>query len=946
MNINVNKVRSYINTTAAYGRARWATGGLFTSAVFPEPLTIGQKATFLPAGLYYKIKDELETIIPTPPTNLLPQFSPVVKNIIGDTRKEEKPPIFLMIGSTARSLFGSNPKDDIFAVLKFLTNANKSEGREIFTLDELYGLYSERYSTPAERNIIEIALDSLIEELRVDKTDEGYKIYHQAHKITDITAELSRDLNRIDNLHSLISLLNSSLRQLFRHVDLYLFNNKTEKEFRIVSRTTGEMASSNYYEWKEAQTTLAELLKRFRSTRSPIFVVDPTEENPYIDNESRENDSRVFSTPDEEFITGLLKTDGDVYGAFVVRNWRLKDDSGPSIHLYSPNDNKRAVNTALASLTTQVAVKISKIVQEKGKTVKEIWEEEEEKIKVQAEVSKPENLGMSTNEPLSPVSVCPDKLKTLMAKERFAANSVIVPLKGRKGSEFYAEKIKSPLSEFTSDIIQNFVSYDDLLSTLIFITKSIYPLVEDADIKKWLDTADILILIRDEEGIQGFVTARFISPEKVDNRSVIFTSGTMILPTAQQKGLMTLGNNLIIKEKLKQNLSLIMKNILRFRWLIHPFGFISETYNLSARVYYVFRTRNPVPFATVAQRGDFRTFPTPASDGSEIVGYPNNNERSIATFLANLFGKNIDPNTFVIDDAFSVNPETTDYGFGEEHYDSRFNNFMKKFCPGNKALLPVSTMSLLFLITQPLREKYRRYKIKKEKIETNGLFKKYFKAYDALNLALPYRKLLSDVTESLEINRGDLVLDAGSGTGNLAIELGKTDAKVVAIDISDNGNIIYRKKSPTASIIKGDLSKPFPFRDSSFDKVASNNVINYLENYEDALKELFRVLKPSGKISISLLKTGFNPLTIYKEHIRQKKSEVGRIRTFFHLLRVLPPTLRIMYYNYKILKKAKAKVYHFFDEEEIRNLFQRVGFRNIEIRNAYANQDLLITAIK
>ena len=42
----------------------------------------------------------------------------------------------------------------------------------------------------------------------------------------------------------------------------------------------------------------------------------------------------------------------------------------------------------------------------------------------------------------------------------------------------------------------------------------------------------------------------------------------------------------------------------------------------------------------------------------------------------------------------------------------------------------------------------------------------YAKLYDTLNLLQPYRDLHRQVLESLDLKDGELILDAGCGTGN------------------------------------------------------------------------------------------------------------------------------------------------------------------------------------
>src|SRR5258708_3252454 len=112
------------------------------------------------------------------------------------------------------------------------------------------------------------------------------------------------------------------------------------------------------------------------------------------------------------------------------------------------------------------------------------------------------------------------------------------------------------------------------------------------------------------------------------------------------------------------------------------------------------------------------------------------------------------------------------------------------------------------------------------KIMDDSIFwKKYFEVYDNLNTLKPYRELLSAIVKELEITQGNIILDAGSCTGNLSIELVKQGAHVTAIDFSKEGIRRHKSKQPEVNIIYTDLTDPLPFKNSSFDKVVSNNTI-------------------------------------------------------------------------------------------------------------------------
>ena len=233
-------------------------------------------------------------------------------------------------------------------------------------------------------------------------------------------------------------------------------------------------------------------------------------------------------------------------------------------------------------------------------------------------------------------------------------------------------------------------------------------------------------------------------------------------------------------------------------------------------------------------------------------------------------------------------------------------------------------------------------------LNTN-FWKKYFEVYDFLNVLEPYQKLLGAFAEKLGNVRGKKILDAGAGTGNLAVLLEKRGAKVVGLDFSKEGLEIFKRKLPNSRAIFHDLTKPLPFPDESFDAVVSNNTIYTLppEVRSAVFKEFFRVLKPNGKIVVSNVHEGWKPFAIYLTHIRWSIKEKGIIKTIADIFRLLIPTLKIFYYNFLIQRENRNHTYSFIKPDEQRKLLQSAGFSDIsENHFVYANQAILNFAEK
>ena len=102
----------------------------------------------------------------------------------------------------------------------------------------------------------------------------------------------------------------------------------------------------------------------------------------------------------------------------------------------------------------------------------------------------------------------------------------------------------------------------------------------------------------------------------------------------------------------------------------------------------------------------------------------------------------------------------------------------------------------------------------------------------------------------------DLWLDAGCGSGRLARLIGQLGAEVVAVDGSPAMIECARNESNDMSdrityTLVGTI-ETLDFQSSSFGHVLCSSVIEYVEEPEIALGELFRVIRPSGLLILSV----------------------------------------------------------------------------------------------
>ncbi len=132
-------------------------------------------------------------------------------------------------------------------------------------------------------------------------------------------------------------------------------------------------------------------------------------------------------------------------------------------------------------------------------------------------------------------------------------------------------------------------------------------------------------------------------------------------------------------------------------------------------------------------------------------------------------------------------------------------------------------------------------------------------SYDNLNRILSVsidRYWRKKTIESLQLEEDSIVLDIATGTGDLAIcALNETTrCRVVGIDLSTGMLGQAARKSGQHLnnrffIINGDATK-LPFRNETFDRVMVAFGIRNVDNLEQCLEELYRVVKRGGIVAI------------------------------------------------------------------------------------------------
>ncbi len=101
---------------------------------------------------------------------------------------------------------------------------------------------------------------------------------------------------------------------------------------------------------------------------------------------------------------------------------------------------------------------------------------------------------------------------------------------------------------------------------------------------------------------------------------------------------------------------------------------------------------------------------------------------------------------------------------------------------------------------------------------------------------------------SMHLRPGMSVLELGCGTGYFTRELARSGADVVAIDVSPD-LLEIAKANCSAPNVRYEIQNAYElsYPDAVFDSVVGSSVLHHLE-IEEAIREIYRVLKPGGTI--------------------------------------------------------------------------------------------------
>ena len=140
---------------------------------------------------------------------------------------------------------------------------------------------------------------------------------------------------------------------------------------------------------------------------------------------------------------------------------------------------------------------------------------------------------------------------------------------------------------------------------------------------------------------------------------------------------------------------------------------------------------------------------------------------------------------------------------------------------------------------------------------------------------LGFRRRVLEIVRGLEIKDGELVLDCGCGEGFYVMVISQLFPNVKIVGFDHDKSLLEKAKkwvgnNKNVTWVLGDIYK-IPYPDNYFDKIILSEVLEHIPDDKRALKEVKRVLKPRGKIAITVPNHNYplfwDPLNWVREHL-------------------------------------------------------------------------------
>lgn len=216
--------------------------------------------------------------------------------------------------------------------------------------------------------------------------------------------------------------------------------------------------------------------------------------------------------------------------------------------------------------------------------------------------------------------------------------------------------------------------------------------------------------------------------------------------------------------------------------------------------------------------------------------------------------------------------------------------------------------------------------MKEEKV--HNVFEKISSQYDSMNSIISFNRHKAwreNVMNQMNVSKSSTALDVCTGTGDWAISLAHAtgeNGKVFGLDFSENMLEVAEEKQRQLSLeqlsfVHGNAME-LPFEDNTFDYVTIGFGLRNVPDYMTVLKEMHRVVKPSG--IVVCLETSQPTLVGFRQLY------------YLYFKFIMPFFGKIFAKSYDEYAWLHDSAKDFPDKNELTQMFLRAGFKNVHVK--------------
>ena len=210
---------------------------------------------------------------------------------------------------------------------------------------------------------------------------------------------------------------------------------------------------------------------------------------------------------------------------------------------------------------------------------------------------------------------------------------------------------------------------------------------------------------------------------------------------------------------------------------------------------------------------------------------------------------------------------------------------------------------------------------KEEKV--HQVFESISEDYDKMNSVISFnlhKKWRTDMMAKMRVFEGAKALDVCCGTADWTVSLAEAagpTGEVVGLDFSENMLSAGRPKIahlPNTTLIQGNAME-LPFPDGTFDYVTIGFGLRNVPDYDQVLREMYRVLKPGGMAAC--LETSQPELPVYRQLFK------------FYFKNIMPLFGKVLAKSYDEYSWLQESADDFPGRKQLAEMFANAGFKDV-----------------